>query len=183
MSTQPILGLGNTQQRQTNNVSNVSLMETIRKVGGVAGAIFFVMGAIAVDPLFLLPAALCIVLALDCDLFLSLISSVGRATSSRSGGIHHHHYIPTPTVPLYTVPAAAPSYRVAAAEPHPPRDVAPPPRLHVRRGQGSTDDFVVRDASRVTAPTVTLPHPRGAAPQPTVNVRRGQGSTDDYVVR
>jgi hypothetical protein len=75
---------------------NSSMMETTMKVVGAAGAFFFTLGAMLLDPLLLVPAAICAVLAIaslgDCDLF-SIFSSA--YVPSASSGWPRHHYTHT----------------------------------------------------------------------------------------
>ncbi len=83
MSTRPISG----NEPHTHRVAQreePSFFSSTRKVIGLAGTLFFALGALVMDPVLLIPAGICAVLTFDIncmDLFSAICSAL---TSSRS---------------------------------------------------------------------------------------------------
>ncbi len=136
--------------------NNSNMMETTMKVVGTAGAFFFTLGAMVLDPLLIVPAVICAAVALisftDCDLSsITLTDCVPSAPSGRPR--HQYTHVPAAT-PVYTGSYSTPvsSYSARAIPSYPvyqqPQvplqstsssySVAPPPPVttHTARGGG-----------------------------------------------
>ena len=82
MTTRPIYGTA-TQPHRVSQGEEPQFFSSTRKTMGIAGAIFFALGALVMDPILLIPAAICAALAFDMNC-LDLFSRVCSAlTSSR----------------------------------------------------------------------------------------------------
>lgn len=120
--------------------NNPSIMETTMKVVGTAGAFFFTLGAMVLDPLLLIPAALFAAIAtssfLDCDL-LSLFSSVYIPSPSSGRPRNVYTHVPA-TTPVYY--GQTTSYSAQAIPSYPAHySAAPSPSvtIHTARGGGN----------------------------------------------